>query len=144
MNRKIKITGLVFIAIVIYYAFQYGASAVHYNCAILKDDCPPPIYGAAELIYRTIVQPLWLDRFEIKPTTYLFKDGQFSFWEGEVNGKTTVIRVREDGSPVLRWIFEEGLPGGIEIRPATGEHVARWLADNPEYELSGFFVLTNY
>ncbi len=83
-----------------------------------------------------MVQPPWLDKFEINLTTYSFKDGQFSFWEGEVNGKAVVIRVREDGSPVMQWIFEEGLPGGIAIRPADGERVKQWLAAHPEHKLS--------
>jgi hypothetical protein len=136
MNRKIKVIGLVFIVIVGYYGLQYGSSAVHYNCAIIKDDCVPPINAASELIYRVMVEPPWLDQFEIEPMTYFFKDGQFSFWEGEIDGKTVVIRVREDDSPVMRWIFEEELPRGVGIHPATGEHIKQWLADHPEYELS--------
>lgn len=135
MNQKIKIIALVFVAIIVYYGFQYASSAIHYNCYIIKDDCPPPIYGTAELIYRVMVQPPWLDRFEIDPTTYSFKDGQFSFWEGEINGKAVVIRVGKDGSPVLQWIFEEGLPGKIAIHPADGEHIKQWLETHPEYEL---------
>ena len=135
MNKKIKIIGLAFIVIVIYYCFQYGSSAVHYNCAIIKDDCPPPIYGASELIYRMMVRPPWLDQFEVKPTTYFFKDGQFGFWEAEVGEKSVVIRVPEDGSPVLQWIFEEELPRKVEIKPATGEHIQQWLLEHPEYKL---------
>lgn len=136
MNRKIKIAGLISIVIVGYYVLQYGSSAVHYNCAIIKDDCVPPINGASELVYRVMVQPPWLDQFEIEPMTYFFKDGQFSFWEGEVHGKAVVIRVREDGSPVMQWIFEEGLPRGIAIHPADSKHVKQWLEAHPEYELS--------
>lgn len=136
MNNKVKITGLIFSIIILYYALQYGASAVHYNCDIIKDDCPPPIYWPAELIYKAIVQPPWLDQFEIEPMTYFFKDGQFNFWEGEVNEKTVVIRVQKDDSPVMQWIFEEELPGGIPIHPASGEHIKQWLEDHPEYELS--------
>lgn len=136
MNRKIKIIGVVLTIIVCYYGLQYGSSAVHYNCAILKDDCVPPINGASELIFRVMVQPPWLDQFEIKPTLYSFKDGQFSFWEGEVDGKSVVIRVREDGSLVIQWIFEEGLPRGIAIHPADSKHIKQWLEAHPEYELS--------
>lgn len=135
MNRRVKIVGLIFGAIVLYYGLQYASSAVHYNCYILKDDCVPPINLASELIYRVMVQPPWLDQFEIETMTHLFKDGRFSFWEGEVDGKTVVIRVSEDGSPVMQWIFEEGLPGGIEINPADGEHIQQWLEAHPEYEL---------
>ncbi len=135
-NKKVKIVGLVFAAVALYYGLQYASSAVHYNCAIIKDDCPPPIYGASELIYRVMVRPSWLDQFEIDPMTFFFKDGQFSFWEGEVNGKAVVIRVREDGSPLMQWIFEEGLPGGISIHPAGGRHVKQWLEAHPEYKLS--------
>jgi len=77
MNRKIKIIGLVFIAIVLYYGLQYASTAVHYNCDILKDDCPPPIYWPNEFIYRTMVQPPWLNQFEISPMMYFFEDGWF-------------------------------------------------------------------
>ncbi len=137
MNKRKKTIGLIFGVIIFYYVLQYASSAVHYNCAIIKDDCVPPINGASELIYRAIVQPPWLDQFEIKPTTYPFKDGKFSFWEGEVDGKTVVIRVPEDGSPVLQWIFEEGLPGGVQIRHAHGDHVIKWFETHPEYKLGG-------
>ena len=135
-NRRIKIIGLVFVAIVLYYGLQYASTAVHYNCQIIKDDCPPPINHSAELIYRVMVQPPWLDQFEINPMTFFFKDGQFSFWEGKVDGKAVVIRIREDDSPVMQWIFEEGLPRGIPIHPASGDHIKQWIEDHPEYELS--------
>lgn len=136
MNSIIKIIGLVFGIIVLYYGFQYASSAIHYNCHIIKDDCVPPINLTSKLVYRVMVQPPWLDQFKIDPMMYFFKDGQFSFWEGEVNGKAVVIRVREDGSPVMQWIFEEELPRGIAIHPADGEHVKQWLEAHPEYELS--------
>lgn len=136
LNKRVKNIALAVGIIVLYYALQYASSAIHYNCYILKDDCPPPINGASELIYRTLVQPRWLDQFDVKPKTYSFKDGQFSFWEGEVDGKVVVIRVPEDGSPVLQWIFEEGLPGKIPISPADDDQVKQWLIAHPEYELS--------
>ena len=134
-NRRIKIIGLVFVAIVLYYGLQYASTAVHYNCQIIKDDCPPPIYHSAELIYRVMVQPPWLDQFEIDPMTFFFKDGQFSFWEGEIDGKAVVIRIKKDDSPVMQWI-EKGLPLGIPIHPASGDHIKKWIEDHPEYELN--------
>lgn len=136
MNKRVKIIGLVFGIIILYYGLQYASTAVHYNCYVLKDDCVPPINAASELIYRVMVQPPWLDQFEIEPMTYFFTDGQFSFWEGEVEGKTVVIRVGKDDSPVMRWIFEERLPRGVTIRPADGKHIKQWLEDHPEYALS--------
>jgi hypothetical protein len=135
MNKRIKIIGLAIVVIILYYALQYASSAVHYNCWVIKDDCPPPINLSAEFVYRLMVQPPWLDHFEIDPMTFPFSDGQFSFWKGEVNRATVVIRVREDESPVMRWI-EEGLPLGIPIYPASGEDVKQWLAEHPDYELS--------
>jgi hypothetical protein len=54
----------------------------------------------------------------------------------KVDGKIAVIRVRDDDSPVMRWIFEEGLPRGIAIRPANGKHIKQWLVGHPEYEFS--------
>jgi hypothetical protein len=135
MNRKVKIIGLVCVIIVLYYGLQYAASAIHHNCAILKDDCVPPINLAGELIYRVIVQPSWLDQFENDLTMFIFKDGRFSFWEGEVNGNIVVLRVREDESPVMLWIEKE-LPLGIPIRPASGERIQQWIDSNPEYKLS--------
>jgi len=82
-----------------------------------------------------MVQPSWLNQFEIDPMTFFFKDGQFSFWEGEVDGKAVVILVREDDSPVMQWI-EKGLPLGTPIHPAGGEHIKQWLGGHLEYELS--------
>jgi hypothetical protein len=135
MNRRIKILGIILLAIVLYYGLQYISTAIHYNCRIIKDDCVPPINGPSEVIYRVMIRPFWLDQFEIKPTTYFFKDGKFNFWEGEVDGKVVVIRVREDDSAVMQWV-EQGLPLKIGIRPARGENIGKWLTDHPEYELS--------
>lgn len=134
MDRKVKITGLVFAIIVLYYDLQYASSAVHYNCHIIKDDCVPPINLTSELIYRIMVHPSWLNQFDIEPMTYFFKDGEFSFWEADVNGKAVIIRIQKDESPVMQWI-EQGLPPGTPIRPANGEHIQQWLKDHPEYEL---------
>lgn len=134
MNRKIKLIGIFIIAAICYYGLQYASTAVHYNCYILKDDCVPPINLASEFVYRVMVQPPWLNKFEISPMTYSFEDGRFNFWEGEVNGKTVVIRVREGDSPVMQWIKE--LPLGVPIYPADGEHIKQWLESHPEYKLS--------
>jgi hypothetical protein len=133
MNTRLKTVSLAVLVLVVYYALQYGSSAVHYNCAILKDDCPPPIYGTAEIIYRIMVLPPWLDKFEIVPMTYAFQDGTFTFWAGEVKGKSVVLRIREDESPTMEWIRDYP---GIPMYPATGEHVKQWLTEHPEYELS--------
>lgn len=118
----------------VYYGLQYAATAVHYNCNILKDDCVPPIYWPNEFIYRILVQPPWLDKFEYTPIVFSFSDGRFSLWEGEVGGKPVVIRVSENSSPVIQWIFKEGLPGGIDIHPASGDHIQEWIKTHPEYE----------
>lgn len=135
MNKKIKILVLIIGIIILYYGLQYISTAIYFNNNILKDDGPPPIKLPGELIYRVIVQPPWLDQFKIDPMTFYFKDGQFNFWEGKIEGKTVVIRVREGDSPVMYWIGS-GLPLGIPIQPANGEHIKEWLQNHLEYELS--------
>lgn len=135
MNKRIKIIGLILVIIILYYSLQYASTAVHYNCEIIKDDCVPPIYLTSEIIYRTMVQPRWLDKFEIDPMMFFFKDGRFSFWEGQVIDKTVVIRVREDESPVMRWI-DEGLPLGVAIHPADGLQIKHWFKNHPEFDFN--------
>ena len=134
MNKKIKNIGLVIIIVILYYCIQYASTAVHYNCDIIKDDCTPPIYWVSKMIYRVMVQPPWLDDFEIAPTVYSFVDGRFIFWEGELNRKTIVMRLREDESPVMRWV-EQKLSVPVNIRPASGDNIGRWFLNNPEYKL---------
>lgn len=59
--RKIqKIAGTALLVLVCFYILQYVATAIHFGCQDPKEDCPPPIYGAGELIYRVLVQPPWL------------------------------------------------------------------------------------
>lgn len=134
INKKKKIALLIFGAVCLYYAVQYVTTAIHYNCQIIKDDCVPPINLSSQLIYRTLFQPPWLEQFKIEPTTYLFEDGEFSFWEGTVNEKVVVLRISKDKSPVMTWIAAE-LPVPVEIRPASGAHIQQWLKDHPTQKL---------
>ena len=64
---------------------------------------------------------------------YSFEDGNFSFWEGEVDGNIVVIRVREDDKASMRWV-EKGLPRGITIHPASIDHIRQWQDGHPEYK----------
>jgi hypothetical protein len=134
MSRKLKVIGLILGIIILFYALQLASTAVHVNCTVLKDDCVPPIFWTAEVTYR-ILHPSWLNQFEIEPVTFSFKDGQFGFWEGEVDGKAVVIRVQKDDSPVMQWIGS-GLPLGIPIHLASGEHIQQWLKSHPEFQFS--------
>lgn len=134
INRNIKIALLVLIVVLSYYGLQYAATAIHYNCYIIKDDCVPPINAVSESIYRVMVQPWWLDQFNVEPMTYFFDDGEFGFWEGTVRGVSTVIRVPKDGSAVMQWVAED-LPVPATIRPANAAQIKKWLANNPEQRL---------
>lgn len=48
-------------ALVCFYTLQYIVTAIHFGCRDEAEDCPPPIYGAGEIVYRILVQPPWLD-----------------------------------------------------------------------------------
>lgn len=48
------------LAIASFYGLQYIATAIHFGCQDPREDCPPPIYGAGEIVYRVLVQPPWL------------------------------------------------------------------------------------
>ncbi|MEN9342128.1 MAG: hypothetical protein RIQ54_384 [Candidatus Parcubacteria bacterium] len=134
MTKIKKITLVIVGTMALYYSAQYATTAINYNCQIIKDDCVPPIYRPSQFVYRILFQPPWLDQFKINPTTYLFEDGEFGFWEGTANGKNIVIRVPKEKSPVQAWIAE-GLPLAVEIRPASGAHAQQWLKDHPEQTL---------
>lgn len=130
----IKKIGGVVVVLVVYYALQYGASAVHYNCHVIKDDCVPPINGVSELIYRTIVKPYWLEQFESSPTTYTIGGEQYRFWQGSTqnNGKPVILRAKANESAVLSWIAA-GLPLGTPITPASGDQVLDWMREHNEF-----------
>lgn len=81
-------------------------------------------------------QEKFREKFEEEPKIYSFKDGRFSFWEGNINENAVmVIRVREDNKPSKRWV-EKGLPPGIPLRPAPEEHIQRWLDSHPDYKIN--------
>ncbi len=46
-------------AIACFYVLQYVGVAIHFGCQDPKEDCPPPLYGAGELLYW-LIQPPWL------------------------------------------------------------------------------------
>jgi hypothetical protein len=59
MSRT-KIAGIILGLIVGFYVLQYVGTKVHYGCADPREDCPPPIYLAGEVLYRLLVEPPWL------------------------------------------------------------------------------------
>lgn len=60
MPRFIKTGGIVIAVILCFYALQYFSAAIHFGCMDPKEDCPPPVYFAGELIYKTIIRPPWM------------------------------------------------------------------------------------
>lgn len=138
LEKHDKVIKKIFYAIIVFgvlYVLQYVSTAVYYNCTVLKDDCPPPIFAPSAFIYRVVVHPFWLDAFTIHPTEFSFAGGTYTFWEGIVEGNPVVIRVPKNGSPVMQWI-DMGLPLGVPLRPAQGDTLLKWIASHPEISLT--------
>jgi hypothetical protein len=134
IHRYKKSIAVSVFAVGVFFLLQLISTAVYYNCTVLKDDCPPPIFGPNAFLYRTIFHPFWLDEFALQPIEFSFADGVYTFWEGTVDGDAVVIRVPKNGSPVMQWI-EMGLQLGTPIRQAQGNTILQWIAEHPEISL---------
>lgn len=51
MEKFLKVFGIVVIVAGVFLGVRYVSTNVHYACANPAEDCPPPLYGLAQIGY---------------------------------------------------------------------------------------------
>ena len=71
-------------------------------------------------------------KLEKNPEIYTFEDGEFSFWEAQINSKRVVFRVKRGDNAANR-ALEKGVPAGSSVYPASEAGIQEWLSGHPKY-----------